>query len=161
MAKSFVLNALRIIGLEEILKLSQAALIKPVMLKKAAGEDLVLWDDASGPEEHKAVIADPVLAKVLPFKKSITEFEHAIGPNPSSPEHKKPDEAPINIQPTELMLWGRELGKDLSDPAFKKNGAKEYAKSADIYVVKTTAIEGKDKFRFAATNGVLVNKKQA
>ncbi len=161
MAKSFVLNALRIIGLEEILKLSQMALIKPVMLKKAAGEDLVVWDDASGPEHHKTADSDPVLAKVLPFPKPITEFAQTLESMVAPNEHKKPDEAPINIQPTELMLWGRELGKDLLDPALKKNGAKEYAKSADIYVVKTTAIEGKDKFRFAATNGVLVNKKQA
>ena len=161
MAKSFVLNALRIIGLEEILKLSQAALIKPVMLKKAAGEDLVVWDDAPGPEDHKAAIADPVLAKVLPFKKSLSEFEDAIDLKPAAGEHGKPDEVPINIQSTELMLWGRELGKDLSDPALKKNGSKEYAKSADIYIVKTAALEGKEKFRFAATNGVLVNKKQA
>lgn len=161
MAKSFVLNALRIIGLEEILKLSQAALIKPVMLKKAAGEDLVVWDDASESEEHSKPLADPVLAKILPFKKSLNEFETHIESGPSSGEHRKADEVPINIQSTELMLWGRELGKDLSDPSFKKNGAKEYAKSADIYIVKTTALEGKEKFRFAATNGVLVNKKQA
>jgi hypothetical protein len=160
-AKSFVLNALRIIGLEEILKLSQAALIKPVILKKAAGEELVVWDDASAPEGSKPPMADPVLAKVLPFKKSISEFEQAIEPRLAPAELARPDEAPINIQSTELILWGRELGKDLSGPSLKKNGVKEYNKSADVYVVKTSALEGKEKFRFAATNGVLVNKKQA
>lgn len=161
MAKSFVQNALRIIGLEEILKLSRAALVKPVMLKKVAGEDLVVWDDASGPAEQTPVAADPVLAKVLPFKKPISEFEQVIDSRPLAGEAIKPTEPQINIQSTELMLWGRELGKDLSDPAFKKNGAKEYAKSSDVYIVKTSAVEGKEKFRFASTNGVLVNKKQA
>jgi hypothetical protein len=160
-AKSFVLRALRIIGLEEILKLSQMALIKPVMLKKAAGEDLVVWDDAPESEHPKPADSDPILAKVLPFPKPISEFAQTLDSRVTPNQAKRLDETPTNIQPTELMLWGRELGKDLSDPAFKKNGAKEYAKSSDIYIVKTTALEGKEIFRFAATNGVLVNKKQA
>ena len=161
MAKSTVLNALRIIGPKEILKLSQMALVKPVMLKKAAGEDLVVWDDASEPEHHKPADSDPVLAKVLPFPKPINDFAQTLESMVAPNEPKRLDEAPMNIQSTELMLWGRELGRDLSDPSIKKNGAKEYAKSADIYIVKTSALEAKEKFRFAATNGVLVNKKQA
>ena len=38
---------------------------------------------------------------------------------------------------------------------------KGYRKSTEMYVVKTPTHEGKDKIRFASTNGVLVNKKQA
>jgi hypothetical protein len=34
-------------------------------------------------------------------------------------------------------------------------------KSNEMYVVKTPSSDGKDKIRFAATQGVLINKKQA
>ena len=43
----------------------------------------------------------------------------------------------------------------------KKDAFKGYEKSTEMYVVKTTTHDGKDKLRFAATDGVLINKKQA
>jgi len=36
-----------------------------------------------------------------------------------------------------------------------------YKKSADMYVVKTTEVDGKEKIRIASTRGVLIDKKQA
>jgi len=59
------------------------------------------------------------------------------------------------------MLWNREQNKDSNSPVLKKEAAKEYARSTEMYVVKTATVEGKEKIRFAHTNGVLVDKKQA
>ena len=43
----------------------------------------------------------------------------------------------------------------------KKEAARGYARATEMYVVKTSKIEGSDSIRFASTNGVLVDKKQA
>lgn len=158
MAKSYVIKALRILGLEEILKLSKAAFVKPVFMKRAAGEDLIVWGDApeniDKPEGNAGI--------VLPFKKKQTA--PLSFPEPAS-NNEKPQanlaETPCNIQSSEFILWNREQTKTASSPVLKKEAAKEYAKSTEMYVVKTSTIEGKDKIRFADTNGVLVNKKQA
>jgi hypothetical protein len=159
--KLYVLKALRILGLEEILKLSKAAFAKPVFMKRAAGEDLIVWSDAS---EGANKAEDPTenIGTVLPFKKQqsgSTSFSEPLSQNEKSPTHL--EEAPCNIHSSEFMLWNREQTKTASSPVLKKEAAKEYAKSTEMYVVKTSTIEGKDKIRFANTNGVLVNKKQA
>lgn len=161
MAKSYVLKALRIFGLEEMLKLSQSALVKPVMMKKAAGEDLIVWSDASEGEAN-AKAPEEKLAVVLPFKKQLSDFAKISEPvsesdhlNDSTPESSSP------IYSSEFMLWNKELVKESSVPVLKKEAVKEYARSAEMYVVKTSTVEGKDKIRFASTNGVLVDKKQA
>lgn len=159
MAKSYVLRALRIFGLEEMLKLSQSALVKPVLMKKAAGEDLVVWDDAS--ETAGQIKAqEENLATVLPFKKNLADFtkiqETEIDPSKVTPQESTP-----NLHSSEYMLWNREMTKESGVPVLKKDAVKEYARSAEMYVVKTATVEGKEKIRFASTNGVLVDKKQA
>ncbi len=161
MAKSFVLKALRILGLEEILKLSKAAFVKPVLMKKAAGEDLIVWSDA--PEsEVVASAADEKSATVLPFKKHASDFSKFSEPVSEQDKAKVlSPEAPCSFHSSEFMLWNRELAKDTSSPVLKKEAVKEYARSTEMYVVKTATVEGKEKIRFAHTNGVLVDKKQA
>ncbi len=161
MTKSYVLKALRILGLEEILKLSKAAFVKPVFMKRAAGEDLIVWSDAP---ENIDKPEGPTLndGTVLPFKQKQPPPSSFL--EPASNSEKAPAslaETPCNIQSSEFILWNREQTKTTSSPVLKKEAAKEYAKSTEMYVVKTSTIEGKDKIRFADTNGVLVNKKQA
>lgn len=161
MAKSYVLKALRILGLEEILKLSKAAFVKPIFMKRAAGEDLIVWSDAPGNNDKLEGPAGNA-GTVLPFKKK--QLAPSSFPEPVSNNEKPPAnlaETPCNIQSSEFILWNREQTKTASSPVLKKEAAKEYAKSTEMYVVKTSTIEGKDKIRFADTNGVLVNKKQA
>lgn len=161
MANSYVLKALRILGLEEILKLSKAAFVKPALMKKAAGEDLIVWSDA--PDNQEAQIPDEdQMGTVLPFNKHVSDFnkfsEAELDPSKTK---EKPVESQGNIQSTEFMLWNREQPKDSNSAVSKKEAAKEYAKSTEMYVVKTSTVEGKEKIRFANTNGVLVDKKQA
>jgi hypothetical protein len=162
-AKSYVLKALRIFGLEEMLKLSKSALVKPVMLKKAAGEDLIVWSDASEEEtQTQAKAPEETLGVVLPFKKQLSDFAKITETGVETKNSKEPPlEASSPIYSSEFILWNKELNKETSVPASKKEAAREYARSAEMYVVKTSTVEGKDKIRFASTNGVLVDKKQA
>jgi len=160
-ANSYVLKALRIFSFEEILNLSQSALVRPVILKKAAGEDLVFWSDA--PEEEVAAKAEILTAadnlnNVLPFNK---EFLSADEDKPQEKKSKKKDEEDIShIVTTEFVLLNREMAKE-SVGSVKKEAAKGYARATEMYVVKSSNIEGTESIRFASTNGVLVNKKQA
>jgi hypothetical protein len=158
MAKtSFVLHALRILGLEEMLKLSEVLQVKQIPLKKVAGDDLVTWDDEAGSLPKKA---QPE-AKVLEFPK-----ERSFRPGPTSLDKEvetseKSEDPSLNIYPSEILIWQRELGKDSGELLHKKDAVKGYKRATDMYVVKTQGLEGKETIRFATTNGVLVNKKQA
>lgn len=151
---SFVLHALKILGPEEVLKLSQVLRIKQVPLKKAAGEELIVWDDA--PEEpKKKVIAEE--NNVLSFPKK-TVHDHA----PLQPEMKESEEEEgPGLITSELVLWQREMSRHNEDNVHKMDAFKGYKKSNEMYVVKESNKEGKDSIRFASTNGVLINKKQA
>lgn len=130
-------------------------------MKRAAGEDLIVWSDApetvdsnKDNDEHKAT--------VLPFKKHLSDF-NKFNETDLDPAKLKDQasESSNTIQSSEYILWNREQSKDASSPVLKKEAAKEYARSTEMYVVKTSTVEGKEKIRFANTNGVLVNKKQA
>jgi hypothetical protein len=152
---TFVLRALKILGLDEMLKLSQVLHVKQVPLKKAAGEDLVVWDDAPvmAPRQQESTEA-----KVLSFpKKTIQD----LAPLREENLEKEDDKERPNFLTSDLVLWQREIAKSSGENVHKLDAFKGYKKSTEMYVVKTPTPEGKDKIRFASTNGVLVNKKQA
>lgn len=158
MAKSsFVLRALKILGLEEMLKLSEVLHVKQTSLKKAAGEELIVWDDAPTENTPRHPREE---AKVLEFQRKKTI--HELPKFQEAPEPKAKEEEPVpGLITSDLVLWQRELSKQTPEAASKTDAFKGYRKSTEMYVVKTSTPEGKDKIRFASTNGVLVNKKQA
>lgn len=157
MSKStYVLRALKILGLPEILKLSEVLQVKQVPLKKAAGEELIVWDDTTeiAPKKHQK--AEPE-GKVLAFpKKTINDLRPFEEEAPAVSDEEAPD-----FLSSDLVLWQREISRQAGGNVQKLDAFKGYKKSTEIYVVKTSDHEGKDKIRFASTNGVLVNKKQA
>lgn len=153
MAKSFVMQALRIFSLEEMLSLSQARVAKTSLLKKAAGEDLVVWNDA--PEKAPSKHED----NLLPFKKP-SSFAKEAEPQAQAENSGSENEASTSVSTTDFLLWQRELTKETSIPT-KKDAFKGYSRATEMYIVKSSTPEGKEKIRFASTRGVLVNKKQA
>lgn len=157
MAKStFVLRALKILGLPEILKLSEVLHSQQVPLKKAAGEEFIVWDDAADLPPAKAP-KDQAEAKVLPFpKKKI----HDLEPLPEEPLLESSEDCEGFLS-ADLVLWQREVSRSSGGKNHKLEAFKGYKKTTEIYAVKTSEKEGKEKIRFASTNGVLVNKKQA
>ena len=160
MAKSsFVLRALKILGLEEMLKLSEVLHVKQVPLKKAAGEELIVWDEEPVQKPVKRTLSAPETeAKVLNFpKKSITDLAPQV--EEDKPEDGKTEES--TFLSSEAVLWQREIARSSETAVHKLDAFKGYNKATEMYVVKTPSIDGKDKIRFAETNGVLINKKQA
>ena len=154
---SYVLQALKILGLEEMLKLSEVLHVKQVPLKKAAGGELIAWDDADQKPSPKKS-SEREEAKVLAFpKKTINELIPMQEEAPS----KDDEDGSSNLLTSDVILWQRELTKQSGETSHKMDAFKGYKKSTEMYVVKTPSLEGKDKIRFASTNGVLVNKKQA
>lgn len=154
----FVLQALKILGPEEILKLSEVLHVKQVPLKKAAGEEFIVWDDADLPTPQRSE-AQPKEAKVLEFpKKSINDMRPYEGdrPEPSEDDEDKP-----SFLDSDMVLWQREIARSHGDNVQKIEAMTRYRKSTEVYVVKTSDKDGKDKTRFASTNGILINKKQA
>lgn len=156
MAKtSLVLRALGILGLDEIQKLSEAQ-SEHIQLKRAAGEDLLAWDE---PVSRKSVRRELPEGKILEFpKKFISNFSELDDPNKPEPAQ---DENDSNFMSSDLLLWQREVGKETGGALKKVDAFKGYQKSTQMYVVKTESPEGKSKIRFASTDGILVNKKQS
>lgn len=154
---SFVLRALKILGLDEMLKLSEVLHVKQVPLKKAAGEDLVVWDDSAPVQKAQRHIQEQEDAKILTFpKKTIAD----LAPVPEPVAESETGDPP-NLLDIDIVLWQREISKQSGDVHHKKDAFKGYKKATEMYVVKTSDLDGKDRIRFASTNGVLVNKKQA
>lgn len=152
---SFVLRALKILGLEEMLKLSEVLQVKQVALKKAAGAEHIVWDDAA---EEQPRPSQEKQAKILTFpKKSITDFNKLTEKATDLPS----DEASHTLLSTDMVLWQRGLARNAEETIHKLGAFQGYKKATEIYVVKSNDLEGKEKIRFASTNGVLVNKKQA
>ncbi len=131
-----------------------------VPLKKAAGEELFVWDDAPSIELPKAS-SGATEAKVLPFGKSKSPFITQEDIDEAKAIEAKKQEESSTLLTSELVLWQREIAKDSGEAIQKLDAFKGYQKSTEMYVVKTQTPEGKEKIRFANTNGILVNKKQA
>jgi len=155
---TFVLRALKILGLDEMLKLSQVLHVKQVPLKKAAGEELIVWDDAPQSTPSTAPKKVETEAKVLSFPKNTIQD---LAPLPKENPEQSDDQERANFLTSDMVLWQREIAKSSGENVHKLDAFKGYRKSTEMYVVKTPTPEGKDKIRFASTNGVLVNKKQA
>ncbi|WPU65306.1 hypothetical protein [Peredibacter starrii] len=160
---SFVLRALKILGLEEMLKLSEVLHVKQVPLKKAAGEELIVWDDEPVQKPVHRTVSAPTPgpqteARVLNFpKKTITDLAPQV--EEDKPEDAKTEES--TFLSSEIVLWQREIARSTDTAVHKLDAFKGYNKATEMYVVKTPSVDGKDKIRFAETNGVLINKKQA
>jgi hypothetical protein len=123
------------------------------IFKKVAGDELVAWNNA--PEEsHINPLKSDLSDNVLPFRPAKNPVPESIEP----PSELK--ESP-ELSSSDFVLWQRELSRETGNPQQKIEAVKGYSKATEMYVVKTPTIEGKDKIRFASTNGVLVDKKQA
>ena len=161
--QSFVLKALRIIGLDDIQRITEIIHIRQAGLKKAAGEELVFWEDHPVEESVKAQGPD---AKVIPFtKKDLLKEAKELMLNDdiekAEEAKKKLEEHTPGILSADALLWQRDMAKSAEGSLHKIEAMKGYKRSTEMYVVKTHDESGKEKLKFASTGGVLVNKKQA
>ncbi len=152
---SYVLKALSILGPDEILKLSEVMHHKHNSLKRAAGEDLVVWDESFPVSRSKK----PPGAKILPFPKDLLK---ELAPPDEVVEIPEVDQNSTEIfNDTELVLRQRAINRSLDENSHKLDAVRGYKNSVDSYLVKSTAPEGVKEQRFASTCGVLLDKKIA
>lgn len=155
--KSSVLKALRILGPEEILKLSETHQERNVLNKKAVGGEFIVWDEQITPR--------PPGRKSNP-KKSQTESVAQIIPFPqgsysqAQTQNDKQDES-RDLLSSEDLLKERNSAKISEENAKKNEAFKKYANSNKTLAVKSLDIDGKTDVREVSTQGVLINKKVA
>lgn len=152
--KAFVLSALGILGPDEILKLSAITHHTQVAFKMAAGEELVSWVKD---EQLPAQPQQKLDARIIPFPKKSFMPEALV---PEKAEEVDEDDAP-KILSSDVVLLQRELTREIDENAHKLNASSGYKKATEMYVIKGDPAAGKERIRFASTNGVLVNKKMA
>jgi hypothetical protein len=150
----YVLRALCILGPEEILKLAHVLHREEVSFKKAAGDDFVFWKEGK-PSPKKEESRPKTEAKVLHFSRPTPQVEEKA----DSPEETETQDGG-QIMSSEIILMQREISRESASGTQKASAKSGYQKATEMYVVKSN-IDGKEKIRFASTNGVLINKKQA
>ena len=150
----YVLRALCILGPEEILKLAHVLNREEVTFKKASGDDVVVWkqEKVSAKKEEARPRTE---AKVLQFSRPASVIEERAE---KTPEDLSDDS---QIMSSEVILIQREIARETSSEGQKASAKSGYSRANDMYILKSQSLDGKEKIRFASTNGVLVNKKQA
>ena len=109
-ASQFVFRALSILSLEQILKLTKVLRLKQGQLKKAAGEELISWDDTPTQKSESEAEAG---GKVLPMtsrKSGLPSIEM-----PATDEEikkKKDEEESSTLLTSDIILWQREITRD-------------------------------------------------
>ena len=150
----YVLRALCILGPEEILKLAHFLNREEVSFKRASGDDVVFWKQEGAAAKKREE-----------FPKSEAKILNFTGPRPAVEEQPEivtdgasPD---LNIMSSEVILIQREISRETTTEVHKTAAKSCYSKASEMYVVKSQSLDGKQNIRFASTNGVLINKKQA
>jgi hypothetical protein len=155
---SFILQALGVLSMEDIHRITSIVHEKQAIHKKAAGGELVFWEDPPSGSTPKKKTQESregnEEAKVLPFS-SNQFFKEKVTENITK------EEEPTNLVSTDSILWQREMSKNAEGSMQKTEALGRYKRSTEMYVVKTHDETGKEKLKFASTDGVLINKKQA
>ncbi len=126
---------------------------KKVPLKRAAGEDLVIMSDDAPTRKPTKIQEDNLLAFSTPAKSGVQKDQ--------SQQDSQLNQGESPFIESDLHLWQRETSKDNGGSIKKTEAFKGYKQSTQLYVVKQESNDGKNKLKFASTNGVLVDKKQA
>lgn len=146
MSESRVLEYLKILVPEQILKLIKTSQKKGVPLKKVAGESFVLLEDeiVQAPKERKKT------AQVIPFPSK-----------PSGAENNELDDAKKEeFQHCDLVLMTKQFRDQSTGHVLKIEGHLGYKKISQGHFVKFTKVQNREA-RFILTQGILVDKKQA
>lgn len=156
-SSDLVIKALKIFTMDQMFQLASHGEVQKVVATKkvSGGDEFVVWSDGPPPvHEEERPKPREVEAKVIPFpgRNFIQEPKQEESEQPEDESHFYHSDFIIN-----QMQVTRDIGEDL----LKREAFKGYKKSTEMYIVKESTIDGKDKIRFASTSGVLVNKKLA
>ncbi|MFL5783377.1 MAG: hypothetical protein ACJ76H_02135 [Bacteriovoracaceae bacterium] len=121
--------------------------------KQAAGSDVVFWKQSRS-EPKKKEEGPRSEAKVLHFNRPAPQVEEKVEEVETSTDE-------VRIMSSDVVLLQREISRETNHETHKASAKSGYQKATEMYVVKSQSLDGKEKIRFASTNGVLINKKQA
>jgi len=146
---SFVLRALKILGLEDILKLSE-------ILKKHKGplervSSVKSTEPSDSPHRSPASYQEDV-SNLLTFPGKVQAKEETL---------QEDENKPLLSPESELFLLQIELSKHHEGTVQRLDALKEYKKTSESYQVQITSDDGKSVRKMISTNGILINKKQA
>ncbi len=151
--KSSILKAFNLLGPSEILKIAHVLGEWSPSLKKVAGDDLVVWDDASAhPPKEKT-------AEIIPFPEKKEAREIPL--EPLHQETPQGESEKSHIYSSESLLMSREMSHRAQENMTKLTARKGYQGSSEILMLKSKDLSGKSKTVFASTKGILVDKKLA
>lgn len=150
---SHILKAFSIIGPEEILKLSES--VATGHGKMVSGDSFLVWGEEQEPELKTEALKE---ADIIPFPQNKKLFEPLVEPVPETPTEEATVPAFLS---GELALMQRELARESEEAITRMSAKSGYKSATNLFVIKTKDLEGKSKIKFASTNGVLVDKKQA
>lgn len=151
---SYILKAFNIIGPEEILNLAEVS--GGVSQLKMVSGDSLLWD-----QHHSSPPADEPAAKIIPFPKNKTHFQPLAPPDLTTEEMETQENEMPHFTTGEMALVQREISKEAESTMQRMSAHGGYRKCNEMFLIKSKSVEGKLTTRFAATHGVLVDKKQA
>ncbi len=157
--KSFVLRALKILGLEEILKLSELLKRSQSSLKKVVPTE-TSQEDASYEETSRPLEKGLPEVLIFPTKPQVPNSD--LIPEGEGPKFQLNHE--INDKLTdesELFLLQHEYSKLHEGNIQRLDALREYQKTAQTYQIQQKSEGGKSVRKIISTNGILINKKQA
>jgi hypothetical protein len=145
----FVLRALKILGLEEVLKLSE-------VLNQQEEKNSKKFNEVVGSKE----------LTTSEFTDHSEESNSNILLFPENPSDLDSNNELIKSKvelssECELFLLQLEFSKHNEEVSHKINALNEYKKSSAIYRVNKTSEHGKSTKKIISTNGILIDKKQA
>lgn len=150
------MSCLKILGLQEMLKLSEVIHSRSLPLKQVSGGGFIVGDAQDERPKSKPKKEEKE-AKVIPFpqKQEIKEEPPARGPPLPA----------IALETTflasEEILNQLEIAKEMSGVLQKHRALEEYKQGQNVHMVKSKDSEGKTQVRFAKTKGVLIDRKLA
>lgn len=161
--KPFVLSCLKILGLEEMLKLSDIVHTRSIPLKQVSGGGFAVGD---APEERprndpKKEKKEAKEAKVIPFPKKEELSKEIPEKNLPPPPQELPHESNTEFLASEEILNQLEIARELKESGLRHQALENYRQGQNTHIVRSKNSEGKTEVRFAKTKGVLIDRKLA
>lgn len=161
--KPFVLSCLRILGLEEMLKLSDVVHTRSIPLKQVSGGGFAVGDapEEKPRNEPKKEKKEAKEAKVIPFPSKEPAKKEVPEENHSKSTTNGPLDLPGGFLASEEILNQLERAKEMKEANLRHRAIEEYRQGQNTHIVKSKNDEGKTEIRFAKTKGVLIDRKLA
>ena len=152
--KNLVLSLIRILTPQDLARLSEERLVGMDM---AVGAETVVSKKSK--PKHLRIADEPASLKDELENLGILDQKKVRALELERQEREKNSK----IREEDIVLSEREKWKGGEDKLVQLSGFESYKKSAELRLLSNTSVDenGRNKFNFSKTQGVLINKKQA